>query len=114
MPAFERDLERTQRQGWATDAEEAELGVRCVAAPVREVIQRGYQHLTDPLARGNAAAEENVLFAIENLETYPAVRARLANGSLHLHGWVFNIATAELFAYNPETKQFEPLSQPAS
>ena len=30
-----------------------------VAAPVREVIQRGYQHLTDPLARGNAAAEED-------------------------------------------------------
>ena len=85
-----------------------------VAAPVREVIQRGYQHLTDPLARGNAAAEENVLFAIENLETYPAVRARLANGSLHLHGWCFQIATAELFAFNPETKQFEPLRRPGS
>ena len=36
LPALERELERIQRQGWATDAEEAELGVRCVAAAVRD------------------------------------------------------------------------------
>jgi DNA-binding IclR family transcriptional regulator len=33
---LERDLERLQRQGWATDNEEAELGVRCVAAGIRD------------------------------------------------------------------------------
>ncbi|NDA68995.1 MAG: carbonic anhydrase, partial [Verrucomicrobia bacterium] len=77
-----------------------------VAAPVRDVIHLGYQHLTDPRARANAAAEENVLFAIENLKAYPAVQTRLADGSLHLHGWFFDIATAELFAFNPESKQF--------
>jgi DNA-binding IclR family transcriptional regulator len=33
---LERDLERIQRQGWATDNEEAELGVRCVAAGIRD------------------------------------------------------------------------------
>jgi DNA-binding IclR family transcriptional regulator len=33
---LERDLERTQQQGWATDNEEAELGVRCVAAGIRD------------------------------------------------------------------------------
>lgn len=85
-----------------------------VAAPVRDIIHRGYQHLTDARARTNAAAEENVLFAIENLEAYPAVQARLADGSLHLHGWFFNIATAELFAFNPESKQFEPLARPTA
>lgn len=33
---LERDLERIQRQGWATDNEEAEIGVRCVAAAIRD------------------------------------------------------------------------------
>jgi DNA-binding IclR family transcriptional regulator len=36
LPQLERELERIQRQGWATDAEEAEIGVRCVAAAVRD------------------------------------------------------------------------------
>ena len=82
-----------------------------VARPVQELIARGYQHLQAD-ARVNLAAEENVLFAIENLKTYPVVQTRLADGSLHLHGWFFEIATAELFAFNPETKQFEPFARP--
>jgi DNA-binding IclR family transcriptional regulator len=36
LPILERELERVQRQGWATDNEEAELGVRCVAAGIRD------------------------------------------------------------------------------
>ena len=36
LPLLERELERIQRQGWATDNEEAELGVRCVAAGIRD------------------------------------------------------------------------------
>ncbi len=36
LPVLERDLERTQRQGFATDNEEAELGVRCVAGGIRD------------------------------------------------------------------------------
>jgi DNA-binding IclR family transcriptional regulator len=36
VAALERDLERIQRQGFATDSEEAEIGVRCVAAGIRD------------------------------------------------------------------------------
>lgn len=36
LPLLERDLERIQRQGWAVDNEEAEIGVRCVAAGIRD------------------------------------------------------------------------------
>ena len=36
VPLLERELERIQRLGWAADDEEAELGVRCVAAGIRD------------------------------------------------------------------------------
>jgi carbonic anhydrase len=82
-----------------------------VAAPVRQLIERDYRHLTEPEARMTAAGEENVLFALENLRTYPAVAARLAAGALRLHGWFFKIATAELFAYDPAAEQFQPIKE---
>ena len=80
-----------------------------VAEPVKTILRRQYQFLTDQTGRETAAAEENVLFALENLHSYPCVKERLATGSLHLHGWFFKIATAELFAYAPESNQFIPL-----
>jgi DNA-binding IclR family transcriptional regulator len=36
VAALERELDRIQQQGWATDNEEVEIGVRCVAAGVRD------------------------------------------------------------------------------
>ena len=81
-----------------------------LAAPVREIIRTQYTHITDPEHRKNVAGEENVLFALENLHSYYCVQDRLMDGSLRLHGWFFKIATAELFAYNPEARQFKPLA----
>ena len=36
VAALRRDLERAARNGYALDNEEAEIGVRCIAAPVRD------------------------------------------------------------------------------
>ena len=81
-----------------------------LATPVSEVLRREYASINaDPVALENAAAEENVLFGLENLHTYPCVREGLEKGKLQLHGWFFKIATAELFAYDPVSRQFLPL-----
>jgi len=80
-----------------------------LAAPVRETLKKNYTHLQEIRARETAAAEENVLFGLDSLHSYPCVQDRLMNGTLRLHGWFFKIATAELFAYDPETRQFSPL-----
>ena len=80
-----------------------------LAAPVKKIIETEYAYISSPSDRATAAAEENVLFALENLHGYPCVQRRLEDKSLRLHGWFFKIATAELFAYDPETTQFLPL-----
>lgn len=53
-----------------------------------------------------AAIEENVLVQLENLRTLPAVASRLVRGDLNLHGWVYEIETGEVFAYDFGTGQF--------
>src|SRR5208282_2892101 len=80
-----------------------------LAAPVVETLNKDYGHLHKAAERETAAAEENVLFGLDNLHSYSCVQERLMDGSLRLHGWFFKIATAELFAYDPETRQFSPL-----
>lgn len=82
-----------------------------MAAPVRGLIERDYSHLTDREDRIDAAAEENVLFALENLHTYPGVVSRLEKGTLRLHGWFFKIATAQMYAYDAVTQQFHPINR---
>ena len=80
-----------------------------LAAPVMETLKKDYAHLHSISERETAAAEENVLFGLDNLHSYSCVQERLMDGSLRLHGWFFKIATAELFAFDPETRQFSPL-----
>jgi carbonic anhydrase len=82
-----------------------------LAAPVLDTMRSQYIHLTKLDERMDAAAAENVLYALENLHSYPCVQDRLMGGTLRLHGWFFHIATAELFAYDPELLQFQPLVQ---
>jgi carbonic anhydrase len=80
------------------------------AAPTRRIVQAHYGHLDgDRLL--TATVEENVLVQLENLRTLPAVATRLARGALHLHGWVYKIATGEVFAYDSSCGQFVPVAQ---
>jgi carbonic anhydrase len=58
------------------------------------------------------AIAENVLTQIENLKTYPSVRSRLQQGKLYIYGWLYEIESGEVQAFNPLTQQFEhPQSQ---
>ena len=80
-----------------------------LAEPVLDTLKNEYAHLREAGERETAAAEENVLFGLDNLHSYSCVQERLMDGTLRLHGWFFKIATAELFAFDPETRQFSPL-----
>lgn len=80
------------------------------AETTQRIIRENYQHLNgqDLLT---ATVEENVLVQLENLRTLPSVASRLVRGDLHLHGWVYKIATGEVFAFDSDSGQFVPLAE---
>ena len=53
-----------------------------------------------------ALAEHNVEAQLTNLRSHPSVAARLAEGDLALHGWVYHIGPGMVTVYNEETRTF--------
>jgi carbonic anhydrase len=54
-----------------------------------------------------ALTEGNVVAQLKNLRTHPSVAARLEQGDLALHGWVYHIGPGIVAIYNEETRTFE-------
>lgn len=79
------------------------------AETTKRIVLENYQHLKGE-AQLNVAIQENVLGQIEHLRTHPAVASRLAAGKLRIHGWVYKLESGEVFAYDPDKRQFVPLA----
>jgi carbonic anhydrase len=77
------------------------------------IITENYSHIADPSARLTATVEENVLVQIEHLRTHPTVAAALGRDALSLHAWVYKFETGQVFAYDPEQRQFVPVEDTA-
>ncbi len=54
-----------------------------------------------------ALTEENVVAQMKNLRSHPTVAARLEQGNLTLHGWVYHIGSGEVTAYHEESGRFQ-------
>jgi carbonic anhydrase len=54
-----------------------------------------------------ALTENNVIAQMKNLRSHPTVAARLEQGDLALHGWVYHIGSGMVTAYNEESHRFE-------
>ena len=54
--------------------------------------------------------EENVIAQLQHLRTHPSVASRMANGHLFIHGWIYNIETSEIRAYDADQAAFRPLN----
>ncbi len=75
------------------------------SAHLPALIAERYAHL-DEQARLIAAAQENVLLQLENLRTFDFITERLASGKLKINGWLYEIATGQVFDYDPASEQF--------
>jgi carbonic anhydrase len=50
--------------------------------------------------------EHNVVAQMKNLRSHPSVAARLAEGNLALHGWVYHIGTGTVTAHEEKSGSF--------
>jgi carbonic anhydrase len=53
-----------------------------------------------------ALTEHNVVEQLKNLRSHPSVAARLQEGNLALHGWVYHIGEGKVTAYDPQEGRF--------
>jgi len=57
-----------------------------------------------------ACEQAAILVSLENLMTYPWIERRATAGTVHLHGWYFDIAEGELLCYNAARNAFESVA----
>jgi carbonic anhydrase len=57
-----------------------------------------------------ALAEQNVIAQLKNLRTHPTVAARLEQGDLSLHGWLYHIGSGTVTVYDVQAASFREAS----
>ena len=52
---------------------------------------------------------ESIVLSLENLMSFPWIKDKITEGSLHIHGWYFDITDGTLQQYNPVADKFEQI-----
>jgi len=78
--------------------------------PGEVVEQRSHESMLDFVTRIEKAA---VFRSLENLQTFPFVRARVESGELQLHGAYFGVAEGSLFVLDKQSKEFKSAAMDA-
>ena len=84
------------------------------AESARCVVEENHTHLKTEGERLQALIAENVLSQIDHLRTHPSVAAKTRRGTLELHGWVYDVATGRINAWDAGARQFLPLNRLAA
>ncbi len=74
------------------------------------VVERQNQGLSEQ-DKLRAIIEQNVRMQMRHCETHPHVAARLATGTLQIHGWVYEIETGGVLVYDPDSAKFQPVGR---
>lgn len=85
-----------------------------LARPVRAKAQakaRREEPEADLATQCRCGELESIRWSLNNLETYPWVKDRLAQGRVKLHGWYFHLPSGTLTALDQKTDTFLPLDQ---
>ncbi|MGD0103827.1 MAG: carbonic anhydrase [Rhodopila sp.] len=78
------------------------------AEAARSVVEMTQSDLDAP-GKLSALVEQNVRVQLANLRTHPSVAARLAAGTLALHGWVFGIDRGTISVFDEREQRLLPI-----
>ncbi len=53
--------------------------------------------------------EQNVILQLQHLKTHPTVAVAMAQNAVKLHGWVYDIKTGEVTAFDETTREWVPI-----
>jgi carbonic anhydrase len=65
----------------------------------------------DPEAKMRMLLEQNVILQLQHLKTHPTVAVALAQKTVTLHGWVYDIKTGEVCAFDEVTGAWLPVAE---
>jgi carbonic anhydrase len=83
------------------------------AHAARSVVEAIHPDL-EPGAKLQALVEQNIQLQLQHLRTHPSVAARLADGSLKIHGWLYDIETGRVQRHDGESGTMVPIEGPAA
>jgi len=81
-----------------------------LGAMAKKVAQTALPH-ADKATLLDYSEKVSVVFQLENLLTYPAVKRRIDEGTLYLHGWHYDLTSGEIAYYDDEALLFKPLGE---
>jgi carbonic anhydrase len=79
----------------------------------RHIVKENYPDLPDEDILP-VLTQQNVVAQLTNLRTHPCVAARVANGSLSLHGWVYHIHSGHVDAWDSGLRRFVSIDEYAA
>ncbi|HHO42086.1 MAG TPA: carbonic anhydrase, partial [Epsilonproteobacteria bacterium] len=57
----------------------------------------------------SATEKLSIIYQLENLLTYPAIKDKVSKKELFLHGWYYEIESGTISYYDDKSDRFEPL-----
>jgi len=75
-----------------------------------KVVNDSRQHADQP-SKVDAMVRENVIAQLANIQTHPSVRLALEEGRVVLHGWIYDIESGRIDAFDGATGNFVSLAQ---
>lgn len=74
-------------------------------------LKAGTTTVGEGLPEYDRLSQLNVLQQLEHVSSYPLVKERVAAGKLRLHGWWFDIASAQVHVWRPAHGRFIPMTE---